>query len=165
MTASRYGEKALSSRAGQRGGAALEFALILPLLILLTYGMIVYAYIYVIQESINFAAQEAAEAAVAVDPTIQNYAEVVTTQSRASAVQVLSWMPAAQRQRVLGNNGSQVQVSISPSATTPDQNIVTVVMTFTMNTPSPLFMQLNLPFIGETPPVPNLLSATGVATL
>lgn len=150
---------------GQRGGAAMEFALILPLLILLTYGLIVYAYVFVLQESINFAAQEAAEAAVRVDPTTPDYNTQVISESRATAAAVLNWLPDSQKQRVLGNENNQVQVTIAPSAADPSNDAVTVVLTFALNNPTPMFMTLDLPLIGNAPPIPNQLTATGVATL
>jgi hypothetical protein len=58
----------MHARRGQSGAAALEFAFILPLLLFLIYGMVIYAYVFIVQEAITFAAQEAAEAAVKVDP-------------------------------------------------------------------------------------------------
>src|SRR5258708_37699419 len=57
----------------QRGAAAVEFAFVFPVLFLLIYGVIVYSYIFVLQESINYAAQQAAEAAVAVEPNTAGF--------------------------------------------------------------------------------------------
>ena len=56
------------NRTRQRGATALEFAFVFPLLFLLMYGILVYAYIFLLTESLTFVAQEAAESAVAVDP-------------------------------------------------------------------------------------------------
>ena len=50
------------------GAAAVEFAFIFPVLFMLTYGAVVYSYAYVLKQSLTFAAQEAAEAAVDIDP-------------------------------------------------------------------------------------------------
>ncbi|MGH8458645.1 MAG: TadE/TadG family type IV pilus assembly protein, partial [Nevskiales bacterium] len=58
----------MRARRSESGAAALEFAILLPLLLLLIYGLFVYSYMFVVQEAITFAAQEAAEAAVKVDP-------------------------------------------------------------------------------------------------
>ena len=145
----------------ESGAAALEFAFLLPLLLLLIYGMFVYSYMFVVQEAITFAAQEAAEAAVKVDPAQDpaDYDAAVKTEVRAAATRVLDFLPAAQRARVLGSDGSKVQVTIgaSPSGI---GGVVTVNLSFTF---SGLFPQLPLPFLeNPIPPMPSTLEATGV---
>ena len=73
-----------------RGAAAVEFAFVFPVLFLLIYGVIVYSYIFMLQESINYAAQQAAEAAVAVEPDIAGYDALATARARMMASRVLT---------------------------------------------------------------------------
>ena len=142
----------------QSGAAAVEFAIVLPVLILLIYGMVVYAYAYVMQEAITFAAQEAAEAAVRVDPAQAQGAFInqVTAEAQARAAAVLAWLPAEARQKTIGNNGQSVAVVIVG-------NQVTVGITY--NQFNETFPQLDLPLLGPVPPVPNTLTASGVVSL
>src|SRR5690606_27104241 len=106
-----------TGRTRQAGAAVVEFAFVFPILFLLVYGVIVYAYVYVVQQSITYAAQEAAEAAVAVSPAQDDPFAQQQAVVRASAVSVLSWLPASQRQRVLGAGGEKVDVSLCPKGT------------------------------------------------
>lgn len=55
-------------RREQGGAAAVEFAFVLPILLFLVYATVVYSYLFVVRESIEFAAHKGIEAAVAVDP-------------------------------------------------------------------------------------------------
>ena len=50
------------------GASAVEFALIFPIVFAIVYGGICYGYIYFLQQRINFLAQEAVRAAIAVAP-------------------------------------------------------------------------------------------------
>ena len=78
---------------GQSGSTAIEFAIVQPLLIFFLYSTVVYSFVYVLQQSMNFAAQQGAQAAVAVIPgqsvtTSQQYAQAVTAIDA-----VLNWLP------------------------------------------------------------------------
>jgi Flp pilus assembly protein TadG len=53
-----------SANGGQRGIAALEFAIVFPVLFVLLYGIITYALILVAQQSLTLAAAEGARAAL-----------------------------------------------------------------------------------------------------
>lgn len=55
---------AASGRMGQRGVAAIEFALIFPVFFMLLYGIITYGVIFLAQQSIALAAEEGARAAL-----------------------------------------------------------------------------------------------------
>lgn len=147
-------------RHGEAGAAALEFAVVLPLLLLLIYGLVVYSYMFVLQEAINFAAQEAAEAAVRVDPAQDpaDYEAIVNVEVRAAAARVLDFLPASQRERVLGSDGSQVQVTVGPSPTGIG-GVVSVGLVFNFQG---LFPSLSLPGLGSVPPMPSTLEARGV---
>lgn len=150
----------------QSGAAAVEFALIFPILFLLIYGVIVYSYLFVIQESITFTAQEAAEATVAVDPNTGTDTDRIT-RARNTAVSILSWMPQNQRERVLGDaSGSAVGVQHftagSNAACPSDSDCVIVTLTFNVAAPDNLFPVIALPGIGALPPMPTTLIARAV---
>lgn len=153
------------SRAGQRGASAVEFAFVFPILFLLVYGVIVYSYVYVIQQSITYGAQQSAEAAVAVNPlpgaTLNPRIE---QRVRAVAVQSLSWLPPNQRARVTGANGELVQVEFQTVDT--DQSVVKVTLDFKLDDGGDtLFPVLTLPLVGQVPPLPNRLRAQAIARI
>lgn len=146
----------------------MEFAFVFPFLFLLMYGVVVYAYTFVLQESINFAAQEAAEAAVAVDPRVSNSDTLRNQRVREMASAVLNWLPASQKQRVLGSSGESVQISycVNGSSGCPaDTNAIIVTLNFNMTTPDHLFPVLELPLVGSVPPLPAQLTAHAVARI
>lgn len=146
----------LRSRA-QGGAAAVEFAFVFPVLFLLIYGVIVYSYIFVLQESINYAAQQAAEAAVSVVPNTPSYDALATARARAMAGRILQWLPPSQQQRVLGETGDKVEVTFTNAG---DSDVVQVRMRFSL---PGLFPVLNLPIVGEVPRLPPQLIAQAVA--
>jgi len=153
----------------QAGAAAVEFALVFPLLFLLIYGMLVYSYLFVLQQSLVFAAQEAAEAVVQVDPETGTDAQR-TQRAQQMATQILSWLPEGQRLRVLGdNNGGAVAVTIceigqaSPCPTSSSGVIVR--LTFNVASPSYLFPVINFVGMGPVPPMPTTLTAMAVARI
>ena len=153
-------------RRQQSGAAAVEFALVFPILFLLIYGVIVYSYLFVIQESITYTAQEAAEATVAVDPETGTDADR-STRARDTARAILAWMPQNQRERVLGDaSGSAVGVqhfAAGTNAACPsDSDCVIVTLTFNVATPNNLFPVITLPGIGALPPMPTALIARAV---
>ena len=51
-------------RRGERGAAALEFALLMPLLLALVFGIIAYGYMFSFRQALSQAASEGARAAV-----------------------------------------------------------------------------------------------------
>jgi Flp pilus assembly protein TadG len=158
-------------RGRQQGGAIVEFAFVFPVLFLLVYGVIVYAYIYVLQQTLVYAAQESAESAVAVDPLVADqlgfdaaYPPVV----RATAMSVLSWLPASQRARVVGSDGERVEVVRCPQGAPDcpvDGNALRVTLRFELMQPTSLFPVLNLYSVGTVPPLPNTLTATAVVRI
>lgn len=54
------------------GAALIEFAFILPTLLLLLYGILVYSVVLVTQQAVAYGAERGAEAAVAIDPHLAN---------------------------------------------------------------------------------------------
>ena len=145
----------------------VEFAFVFPLLFLLIYGVVVYAYTFVVQESISFAAQQAAEAAVAVDPRADNVDALRDAKIRAMAVSVLNWLPPSQKDRVTGSNGERVSIqhcAAGGAGVCPgDTEGVVVRLTFDMNLPTPLFPVIDMPLVGSVPPLPEQLTAQAVA--
>ena len=148
----------------QRGATAVEFALVFPMLFILFYSVVIYSYLFVLQESVSYAAQEAAAAAHRVDPVGNgNFDETVGTQVRARAAQVLDWLPDSQKARVLGttacsgggNAGSGIEVCIDNAT-----DVVTVNVRFDVEG---LFPVLSMPLIGELPPMPDQLRGSGTA--
>ena len=167
-----------SRLARQSGAAAMEFALVLPLLFALSYAILVYSYTFVVYESINYAAQQGAEAAVSVDPSVaeggggtSSYYGNVTTRVRATVAGALGWMPEGQRTMSIGANGSDVTVNFCniggggppgcPAVDTGGQPLV-VRISFPINS---IFPVLTLPGVGTIPPLPDTISGVGVAVL
>ena len=149
------------SKAAQRGASAVEFAFVFPVLFLLVYGVIVYSYIYVLQQAITYSAQQAAEAAVAVNPLPEPSLNTrIEQRVRIVAVQSLNWLPVNQRARVTGANGEKVQVAFETLDT--DQSVVKVTLEFTV---PGLFPAFELPLVGNIPPLPNQLRAQAIARI
>lgn len=135
----------------QRGGAMVEFAFVFPILFLLIYGVIVYSYLFVLQSSMNFAAQEGAEAAIAVvtDRDINpNYETQVIQEAQKAATAALSWLPEDTQK-------PRLKVQVPP----PAGDLVTVTVTFNVTQGTSLFPQLTLPFVGTVPPMPDQIVA------
>lgn len=138
----------------QRGATAVEFALLFPLMFAIAYGGIVYSYIYLLQQSINFAAQQGAQAAVAVVPSSN---ATTTAQSRlanatTAARNTLNWLPPTQ--------AALVTIPSSPG------NCKAAAGTFAFEVdfaPGTLFPMVTLPLVGTFPPVPVTLYACAVA--
>lgn len=148
-------------KAAQRGASAVEFAFVFPILFLLVYGVIVYSYVYVLQQSLTYSAQQSAEAAVAVNPLPADDLNArIAQRVRAVAVQSFAWLPADQRQRVLGASGEKVQVAFETIDS--DESVVRVTLEFEV---PGLFPVLELPLVGAVPPLPNRLRAQAIARI
>lgn len=153
----------------QMGAAVVEFAFVFPLLFLLTYGTIVYGYVFMLQEALTFTAQQSAAAAVAVDPakypTVAGARAQMTTIAQATAVQSLIWLGTTQSARVVGTGGEKVQVTFCNKGNTgcpTDTDAISVKMIFDLKVPTPLFPVLSfggMMGLGSIPPMPNQLVA------
>ena len=160
-TAERSQAVRMPCRKAQRGASAVEFAFVFPVLFLLVYGVIVYSYVYVLQQSITYTAQQSAEAAVAVNPKpAADLNDCIKQRVRAVANASLNWLPAGQRTRVLGASGDKVQVEFE--TIDGSQSVVKVTLEFDM---PGLFPALVLPLVGSVPPLPNLLRAQALARI
>jgi Flp pilus assembly protein TadG len=142
----------------QRGASAVEFAFVFPVLFLLVYGVIVYSYVYVLQQSITFAAQHSAESVASVDPSPQaSFDSRVRERVRQVAVEQLRWLPASQRDRVLGDNGEKLGIEF---VEVEGSSVVRVRVSFDLDG---LFPSIALPLIGNIPPLPAQLQAQASA--
>lgn len=153
------------ARSRQSGATAVEFALVFPMLFILFYSVVIYSYLFVLQESVSYAAQESAAAAHRVNPVgNENFDETVIQQVRARAAAVLDWLPDSQKARVLGavacsggegGGGAGVEVCIDNATDVVQVNVRFDVLG--------LFPVLSMPLIGELPPLPDVLTGSGTA--
>jgi len=65
-------------RRGERGAAAVEFALLVPLILLLVFAIIAYAYMFSFRQALSQAASEGARAAVGAQTPAQSTAAAQT---------------------------------------------------------------------------------------
>lgn len=154
----------------ERGATAIEFALVFPLLFALLYGVVVYAYLFVMQESITYAAQQGASAAVNVSPVafggdVAGYRASVEQSIRCNAARTLRWLPQAQRPAAAGCDGLEdgdggVQILVPAPEGPP--TVYNVELRFA---PASVFPQVSLPFFGEFPPLPQAVVATASVLL
>ena len=145
----------------QSGASAVEFALVFPLLLAMTYGGLVYSYVFLLQQSINFAAQQGAQAALAVVPTNNSANDASNRLTKADLVakSTLSWLPASQQGRV----STQASGNCTPLPAGVNGFIYQV--NFDLGGGGGLFPTLTaLPFgLGNVPPLPTTLAACAVA--
>ena len=162
----RIKSRQILARSTQSGAAAIEFALIFPLMLAVVYGGMVYSYVYFLQQSINFAAQQGVQAAVSVPPTSDPAADLAKRTGLADGVRssTLSWLPGDQASRV---SSSAPTTGGCPGAPAPSANTFTYLVSFTLSggTGGALFPTLvNLPMgLGSIPPLPATLTACAVA--
>lgn len=137
----------------QAGATAVEFAFVFPLLFVVTYGAIVYGYVYMAAQTIAYAAQAGAEAAVQVpyntdSASYQTAVKSVITQKVTTLTSFLI-------------SPGNVQVP-DPQF---DGNTVKVTVSYTGV--SGLFPTLTIPpfFNTPVPPLPAQLTSYGVVTL
>ncbi|WP_293390292.1 TadE family protein [Nevskia sp.] len=139
------------------GASAIEFALVFPLLFAIIYGTVTYGYVYFLQQRINFIAQEALRAAIAVAP-------------RSSDAAYFAAINAAVAESVISN--FTLANAAVPSALTylvapvdVATNTLRILVTYNLTTPT-LFPQMVLPMgIGSIPPLPAALQATAAGRL
>lgn len=162
----------------QRGTAAVEFALVFPILFIVTYGAIIYSYIYVLRQSLTFAAQEAAQAAVSVQPGLPNYDDLVKATAVNTATAAIAWMPSNVR-TAIGLDAGDVTICRGPGAGAcasllPGDEAVVVRLELPLATGdegegrrdiSPLFATFTMPPFGRFPPLPNIMAGQAVARL
>jgi Flp pilus assembly protein TadG len=160
----------------QRGAAAVEFGLVFPILFVITYGAIVYSYVYVLRQSLTFAAQEAAQAAVAIEPGTANYETRVRQTAVNSALAAIAWMPPDVRSAIAVDAGD-VTLCDGPgpgacASLAADESAVVVRLELPLASDgegrrdvSPLFATFTMPGLGRFPPLPNMMVGQAVARL
>lgn len=164
--------RAKSARHAQNGSAAVEFAFVFPLLLMLTYSTVVYGYIFMLQEALTFTAQQAAASAVAVSPqqTTTAARAQMTSLAQTTAYQALQWL-GTQKARVVGSAGEKVQVTFcnQGAANCPsDTDGINVKMIFDLNQPTPLFPVISFGGVlglGSVPPLPDQLTAQALVRI
>jgi Flp pilus assembly protein TadG len=147
-------------RSRQRGVSATEFALVFPLLMALCYSTIVYGYVYMVQQSINFAAQTGAQAAVGLVPGATNQSSII----QSAAGNALAWLPASQQSRLTIVSGSNASYCNVPAA--QQASVIIVQVSFAVggsSTTASLFPTFSLPAVGNFPILPTNLYACAVA--
>lgn len=145
------------------GASAVEFALIFPVMFAVAYAAIVYSYVYLLQQSVNFAAQQGAQAAVAVVPQSDIATTTAKRLSNASlaVTNTLSWLPVDQTTRVSVSSPSDCGNGTTPVAGSSFVFRVNFDMGSGTGALFPTFF--NLPMIGTIPPLPATLVACAVA--
>lgn len=141
----------------QAGAAVIEFAFIFPILLLLVYGAVVYGYVFFLSQSVNYAAQQAAEAAMSVDPADPDAVSLRQERISETVARSMSWMSETQRNQRLSicNGGDCPQVD----------DTLTVTLRFNLSTPGRMFPVVELPGMGSLPPLPDTLTASAAALM
>lgn len=156
-------------REHQAGAAAIEFAFVFPLLLALVYCVIVYGYLFVVRQSIEFAAHKGIEAAIAVDPSATDAQTQRQSQAKLAANCALQWLSGTCSATVASNARIVPQYTLcSGTGTTAcpaGYGLVTV--TYKVNNGgSWIFPKLlGLPMVGTIPPMPETMVATAIAKL
>jgi len=104
----------------QQGGALIEFALLLPLLLTIALGIVYYGYAFVLRLTVEKAADNAAQQVVAVSPLASNYSATVAARAQAAAVTTFSWLSAERAQRLVTVAVKSVGGTSSTSTCTGD---------------------------------------------
>ncbi|NGY05284.1 TadE/TadG family type IV pilus assembly protein [Solimonas terrae] len=151
----------------QSGAAAVEFAFVLPLLLFIVYAIFVYGYLFVVRESIEFAAHKGVEAAIAVDSGASNADTQRQTQAVAAANCALKWLTGVCTSTIAAS--SRVVPQYTPctgsgtSACPTGYGKVSVTY-YVLNGGTWVFPKLiGLPFVGTIPPMPETMVATAIA--
>jgi Flp pilus assembly protein TadG len=136
-------------RHGQRGAAAVEFALIFILFFVLFYAIVAYSLAMLLMQGLTQAAEEGVRAAIAVNPLAYGsdaeYAASVEATARNRAAAALSWLPAKARQQIVDDDHI---------AATLTGNLVSVTVTYPNYAGNGLVPTLTIPLIGAVPRVP-----------
>lgn len=149
-----------STHSRQRGTAAIEFAFVFPLLFCVTYASIVYGFIYFAQQTVNFAAEEAARFAIAsATPGSSN----LCSDLKAAATKSFTDAQALQPVLATATLNPICPAPGTASATTLQVMISLPTATFTASGAG--FAQVTFPGLGPFPPVPMTLSGNAVVSI
>ncbi|MDP3294133.1 MAG: pilus assembly protein [Nevskia sp.] len=140
------------------GASAIEFAFVFPLLFAIIYGTVTYGYVYFLQQRINFIAQEAVRAAIAVAPCSLpscDYTGAIT----------LAVTEAINSNFTLAGGAKPDALKLALFAIDAATNTVSIQLTYELKAPV-LFPQMVLPMgVGSIPPLPDRLQATAAGRL
>jgi Flp pilus assembly protein TadG len=145
------------SRRGEAGASAIEFAFVLPVFLILLYGIASYGLAFALSQVLTFAAEEGARAVVAADPAEPDYLDTAADLARTTVAERLAWLPASQRAVILGADNANVGVTFEDHGSGVEA--VTVTVRHASYAESPLIPVLILPGIGSIPPLPSQIGA------
>lgn len=127
-----------------RGATLVEFAFILPVLLLLLYGILVYGIVLVTQQAVAYGAERGAEAAVAADPDLADgtYLAAADQLARQEVQTVIGFLPG-------GPGSIQVELTTPAGSGLGQELRVTVRYPFAnWGLPAPAFLPLPDTFTG-----------------
>lgn len=137
-------------RRGQKGAAAIEFALIFILFFVLFYAIVAYSLAMLLMQGLTQAAEEGVRAAIAVNPLAYPddaaYGTAVQATARSRAAAALSWLPTKARQQIV--DGNHIDATLGG-------NLVSVTVTYPNYAGNGLVPTLTIPLIGAVPRVPT----------
>lgn len=155
----------IDKSARQGGGALIEFAAVLPILLALAIGIFYYGYVFMLDAAVDHAAKQGAQVAVGLDPVAFNtpaaFNTEVTAQVNASVTNSLAWLPASIRAGL--NSPPALVTFMTPPNGEPGTLVNVSVAISVAGNSSPLLPQINLPGIGSVPPLPPTVN--GVAQI
>ena len=102
-----------SKRRQRRGAAAVEFAIVAPLFIMLVFGMIEFGRMVMIQQVLTNASREGARRAVVDGATIEDAKDVVEQYSASSSITVPRENITVSPDPAVAKNGDPITVSVS----------------------------------------------------
>lgn len=129
----------------------VEFAFVLPIFLVLLYGMLVYSIVFVTQQAVAFAAESGADSVVTVAPQASNYDALATARATARVNEILGFLPGA----------ANTAVDVGTAAGIPGRQVtVTVRYSFSeWGLPAPAFLPLPATLTGvglkHTEPAPS----------
>lgn len=153
----------------QCGAALIEFAVVLPVLLVITVGIICYGYLFMLDAAVTHAAKQAAQAAVNINPTSDHFDNgcmdfkcAVRASVLLSVTNSLNWLPASvpEENVIVRFPGDGCPENDDACLQDDTATIISVSLNLTGGS-SPLLPQITLPGIGSIPPLPATLN--GVA--
>lgn len=147
---------------GERGAAAIEFALVFPLFFILLYSLVSWGLLLTLQGSMSHAAQVAARVSLAADPRHEDYEAIMQQLARDTAGEVLVWLPEPWKARVLGAGNERVEVT---RHTEEGVDWVKVRLVWPDFRNDPMLPVLRLPGEATLPPLPAQLQGEAVIRL
>lgn len=152
----------------QRGASLIEFAFVLPLLLVILIGTIYFGYVYMLQSAVIHAAQQATTAAVGVSPaglSGSEYQSAVSDVVVNTVSQSLDWLPDSINDGITTTDcfSSDDDEPVVCTLGGTEGSLLTVIVAVNVaGGSSPLLPQINLPPFGRVPPA-GLTQVTGVA--